>query len=447
MVNQLKVGFSRIDITPPLGIYISGYYQDRYAEGVLDNLEINALAINKGDKTVVLVAVDTLQIVEDYINECKDVIKEKLGLSYEQIFIHSTHTHTGARLGIKNDNALEIEYNKNFKEKLLKCVESAISDLAPCKLGYGVNKAENVAFNRRYLMKDGSTKTNPGVNNPDIVKCIGLIDLDFTLVRFTREDGLNYVLLNFANHPDCVGGSKISSDWPGFTRRRVEKALDDVKCIFINGAQGDINHVNVAPKGGDFNDMFMDFDDVSRGYGHARHIGNVMAGCCLQLFDKVNYVDVDDIEYVIQNIDIPTNKATPEEMEEAYYIDKLHSEGKDDLLPYKGMLLTTMVAGAQRKIRLKDWPEFIQIPISAVRIGKIGLLGIPGEPFAAVGLGIKKSKGYDVILPCCLVNGSVGYFPMKDSYEEGGYEANTSQFKGGSAEIIVEESKKILENL
>ena len=133
--------------------------------------------------------------------------------------------------------------------------------------------------------------------------------------------------------------------------------------------------------------------------------------------------------------------------EEAYYIDKLHSEGKDDLLPYKGMLLTTMVAGAKRKIRLKDWPEFIQIPISAVRIGKIGLLGIPGEPFAAVGLGIKKSKGYDVILPCCLVNGSVGYFPMKDSYEEGGYEANTSQFKGGSAEIIVEESKKILENL
>ncbi len=32
-----------------------------------------------------------------------------------------------------------------------------------------------------------------------------------------------------------------------------------------NGAQGDINHVNVHPKGGDLNGMFMDFDDVSRG--------------------------------------------------------------------------------------------------------------------------------------------------------------------------------------
>ena len=67
------------------------------------------------------------------------------------------------------------------------------------------------------------------------------------------------------------------------------------KAIFFNGAQGDVNHVNVNAKGGDFNDTYHDFDDVDRGYGHARHMGNVVAAAVLQVFDKVNYTDVDSL--------------------------------------------------------------------------------------------------------------------------------------------------------
>ena len=37
----------------------------------------------------------------------------------------------------------------------------------------------------------------------------------------------------------------------------------------------------------------MDFDDVSRGYEHARYIGRVITGGILQVFDKVKYIDVD----------------------------------------------------------------------------------------------------------------------------------------------------------
>ena len=46
---------------------------------------------------------------------------------------------------------------------------------------------------------------------------------------------------------DVVGGCKISADWPGLLRRNVEKILDGTKCIFFNGAQGDVTHVNVPP--------------------------------------------------------------------------------------------------------------------------------------------------------------------------------------------------------
>ena len=52
-----------------------------------------------------------------------------------------------------------------------------------------------------------------------------------------------------------------------------------------------------------------------------------------------------------------------------------------------------------------------------------------------------------MIMPCCLVNGSTGYFPMQDAYDEGGYEARTSNFKAGVAEQIIAESTKLLSEL
>ena len=33
---KLQAGFSRLDMTPPLGAYMDGYYFDRWVEGVQD---------------------------------------------------------------------------------------------------------------------------------------------------------------------------------------------------------------------------------------------------------------------------------------------------------------------------------------------------------------------------------------------------------------------------
>ena len=53
---DFKAGFCRVDVTPPLGIDIAGYFFDRKAEGVLDNLEANTLAVSCGGVTAVIIA-------------------------------------------------------------------------------------------------------------------------------------------------------------------------------------------------------------------------------------------------------------------------------------------------------------------------------------------------------------------------------------------------------
>lgn len=443
-MSNLYAGFARVNVTPILGIGVSGYFKVRKAEGVLDELEINALAVQCNEDKIVLLSMDHLGINRDINKEHRKAISEATGLPMEAIYIHATHTHTGPYLVKDSEDVLEQEYYQLVSRKMVDAAVMALADLKPAKMGWGIGQAPDIAFIRRFRMKDGSIQTNPGVNNPDVVAPIGQVDERVSVLRFDREGAETLVLVNFADHPDTVGGCKISADWPGFTRRTVEKALDNTKCIMFNGAQGDVNHVKVFTKEGDLNGMFMDFDDVSRGYDHARYMGRVVTGGVLQAFDKVKYVDVDSIKYKQRTIHVPSNMPKPEDMAEAYRIDALHQAGKDDELPYKGMMLTTVVAEAGRMIRLEHGPEVFDMELSAISIGEVALLGIPGEPFSGIGRALKETEGFGLVIPTCCTNGYQGYFPMKEAYDEGGYESRSSNFRAGVAEQMIEEGKALL---
>ena len=444
MANNLKVGYARVNITPPMGVNIAGYFVERIADGVLDELEACAVAVSDGKNTALLMTIDHCGIVKDFLNEWRANIAAATGVPAEAIFIHSTHTHTGPVLIKGCKNPLNNQYEIFLSTRVVDVARFALADMKCAKMGIGTGEAKNVAFIRRYRMKDGTAKTNPGVNNPDIVAPIGITDESVHVVRFDREGAESVVLANFANHPDVVGGNKISADWPGMTRRFVEKAIENTKCIFFNGAQGDVNHVNVHPKAGDFNDMFNDFDGCSRGYGHARHIARVVTGAVMSVYDKVEYLENDEVKFMQKIVEIPSNKPDPKDLPLAHKYNDLHKAGRDEEIPFKAMMLTTVVAEAARMVRLENAPDTFPMLFSAISIGDVAMFGIPGEPFNGVGRGLKAAPGWKMVIPCCNTNAKEGYFPMMDSYDEGGYEARSSNFKAGVAERIIEEGKEIL---
>ena len=446
-MNTLCAGFARVDITPATGIGIAGYYKPRYVKGVLDALELNALALQCGQTRLVLLSLDHCGVHTPEAAAIRNFVAKVCDLSVEAVYLHATHTHTAPFLVMDSDDPLEREYFDFVLHRAADAARYALDDLRPARMGYAVGSAPNIAFVRRFRMKDGSIQTNPGVNNPDIVEPIGEVDERVNVLRFDREGADSLVLVNFGNHPDTVGGELVSADWPGFLRRRVEKALDNVRCIFFNGAQGDVNHVNVHPTAGDFNDLTRDFDDVSRGYGHARHMGNVVAGAVLQVFDKVTYTDVHSLRSLQRTIRIPSNMPNLEDLPEARRIEELHQAGRDCDLPYEGMMLTTVVAEAERMLKLADGPEYFNMELFGLAVGPVAFVGIPGEPFTGIGRALKKAPGWTLVLPTCLTGGNDGYFPMREAYDEGGYEARSSPFRAGVAERIIEEGLSLLTEL
>ena len=448
-MNDFAVGFARVNITPPLGTPLSGYYQVRLANGVLDELEADAIAFALGDTRAVLISMDITSLFQVYAEPLRREIAEAAGLEPEAVILHCTHTHTGPEVNLSRRIAPQIQeaYFTFFRSRLRDAAVLALQDLRPARMGWAVGRAPGIAFIRRFRMKDGSGRTNPGVNNPEIDGPIGSVDDRVGVVRFDREGGPAVILASIGIHPDTVGGCAVSADWPGFFRRTLEKAVDDTRCVFLNGAEGDVNHVNVSPSPGQLNDLAVDFDDVMRGYGHARHMGWTVAGAVLQVLSKVSYEPVNSLRVLKRVVRHPSNMTAADELPLARRYNELHQSGRDSEIPYEGMMLTTVVAEAERMLELEHGPEAFDLNLSALSVGRVALVGIPGEPFTDVGRALKAAPGWSLVLPCCLTNGNEGYFPTMDAYQEGGYEARSSIFKPGVAEAIVRAGLDMLAEL
>jgi len=451
-MNEFKAGYACVNINPPLGIGIYGYYVPRFAKGFLDDLEASALTLSLGGKKVVLLTVDHGGIDRDILEKYCEDIEKATGMKKENIFISASHTHTGPLL--KVDDMFEADkepvnnYVRFLGERLIDAVKLSLEDLKEAKMGYAVGSAPGkVAYIRRYKMKDGTTMTCPPIDDPNIDYPIGELDQRVNVVRIDRVDGESIVLVNYGLHADTIGGELISSDWPGWMRKTVEKALDGTKCMFFPGAEGDVGSTNVNPSGGDMNDTEISFDNEMKSPGMARFVGRALAGTVLQVYDKVNYTDVDKLEILHKTAVIAANVPSPEDLPTAHKYKELHDAGRDEDIPYSAMELTTVVAEALRMCKMENGPENFNLDLVGVRIGTVALIGIPGEPFTDIGVKIKDTPGYSVIMPCALTNGNEGYFPVKTAYDEGGYEARTSPYKAEVAERIIGTGKEILNEM
>lgn len=452
METTLKVGFSAVDITPPLGTFIPGYFKYREAKRILDPLEARCVAFSDGENTALLIAIDSLEIEDGVVAEAKAAIAAAAGVSPDAVFLHATHTHTGGDLHRTSDPlrsgpeasaslARAALYVDHTVRRLADAALFAVRDMAPATLSCGRGAAPRISFPRRYLMKDGSLRTNPGVGNPDIAGPAGTSDDEVQLLRIDREGRRPVAILNFQTHPDVVGGESISADWPGFARRIFETALGGEACaVFVNGAQGDVNHVCVDPRPGELNGLKPDFDDVHRGYDHSRHMGRVVACAALSVWDKCAPLEAGPVRFGVKTVEVPSHAPRPEELDEARHIAELHRAGRDAELPFSGMALTTAVADAERKLRLEHGPASFALPLSALAIGRsVAFAGYPGEPFTEIGRSVKTGSPFALTVNACLANGARGYFPSADAYAQGGYESRTSDFGPAVASILVQE--------
>ena len=462
--GEFMAGYAKTDITPPLGVYMPGYYKSRFAKKVLDPMEVVCIALSDGKNKAVVMQLDTEALSDFVAEDMIDAVVKATGLDRNAIILHASHTHDGGNLAIWSKLGEESEetrkqrpmddiYRRMSITRVADAAVNAIANLKPAKMSYQRTVAKRITFGRRYLMKDGKVRTNPGVNNPDIVKPYGPPpDEEVQVLRIDCEGDKPICVINFQTHPDVVGDETLTADWPGLTRTVFEAAtFGRTRCIVLNGTQGDVNHVNVMPRPGERNGLKRDFDDVDRGYDHAWHMANVLAGSALSVWMKCIPLEAGEVRFAKQEVRVPANKAKDSDeknLEWAKKVWAVHKAGKTNELPWKGMELTTEVARAGRIIRMSRHGDFHDLPLWGVSIGKSVVFGaFPGEPFNDIGKQVKKNSPFTLTLLTCLTNGSRGYFPFSDAYKTGGYESATSPFGPSVADDLIAGQLKLMNSL
>lgn len=439
-MNNLQAGFARLDITPPLGVRMAGYFYERKAEGVLDPLYVKALALKEGDKTALIMVCDLVGLSSSRKLGWDEAIAKRAGISLEQFFLHCTHTHTGPICCTEIGCCGVVGSDPMYDEWLLRRMgDAAVMAMADCKPVTSIRSNESlcpgVTHVRRFKMKDGHYQTWADYCDPNIEGWASEADESLRLVRIARENADEVVLFNFQCHPDCVNGNEFSADFPGMLCTRVEQAKPGTKCIYLNGAQGQMVT----------NDWW--HGTTSRlPYEKAVEAADKLVSHALSVFDTVEPVPYAKMAWAQKSVTCKT-KRDSSRIPEAKRLLALHKEGRDaEIGP--DWKATPLIAEASKLVVMEEAGlDEVSLVVSAVSFGGLAFAGIAGEPFCELGKEIRDRSPFPVTLFCSIVNGFGDYFPTAEAFDQDGYEPRNCRFTKGIGEHLVEASCDLLQSL
>ena len=100
-----------------------------------------------------------------------------------------------------------------------------------------------------------------------------------------------------------------------------------------------------------------------------------------------------------------------------------------------------------RIAKLRTAPRELAVPVSRVSVGRdLVFCGLPCEPFTAIGRETRRFSSAKATFFTCLTNGSFGYLPSDDAYDEGAYETDSAIFAPGASRTLLKTLRDLINN-
>jgi neutral ceramidase len=432
---ELRIGTAAVKITPPKGAPMAGYYYNRAAEGVHDDLWARTILLEKDGVKAALVSCDVSALPRAVIEQARQLIARESGIEAARVMISATHSHTGpvilsgrSRYNLEGDMLrIATEYMTALPKMIADSVRQANAMLKPARVAAGLGNEPSLTFNRRFHMKDGTVGWNPGKLNPNIVRPAGPIDPQVPVVYFERTDGASSaVYVNYALHLDTVGGLQYSADYPYTLAKLLGEARPGLFTLFTIGCAGNLNHIDVK------------WRDRQKGHNEAARIGTVLAAEVLKTMKRLEPLAGGSLRAASEILNLPLPEVTAADLEWARKITP--SFGTKNAAPFMDLV---------RAFRISDVFERKGKPLEAevqiIALGNdVAWVGLPGEIFAELGMAIKMASPFRYTVVAELANGSIGYVPNRKAYPEGAYEAVSARCAAGSGEMLAEAAVRLL---
>lgn len=434
--GTLRVGAAEVDITPAMGTHMSGdACRLRPVEKVLDPIYVRALVVESGEggdqQRLCLLCLDLCVTGREAADLLRESVAEEFGFAPEAVMFHLLQNHSAPALGthllLTPDSPYaspdywwtcdgDPEYAKFLTPKVLEVVRLAVDRLEPVSMACSGRADGRVAFNRRFVMRDGWVQTQAN-DLSQILHPEGPADPEVGVACFKNAAGrTTAALLHHTGHPvSYFSKNWVTASWPGAWIQQFRQTMDDgCVAMVVNGCCGNVNVRNNLVPGYETNDALV-------GEWLTESAGKALAQASWQAGGPVAFAS--------HKLDIPFEDigktVGPKALARAREILAAEPEVRwrdDDRRAVDiEWLFAACILDIERRTKGKSYAYEVQ----AFRIGELGLIGLIGEPFVEGQLKIKLESPARRTFVAHMCNGYAGYIPTLHGHQAKSYNFRT----------------------
>lgn len=451
MYDYLLAGWASTDITPCKRVSLQGQNYERISEGVHDPIYATALALQKGNVQVIMVACDLIVIRRPLLLKVRELVATKqIEISPESILINSIHTHTAPYYSDcdmkpefdecnwhewekvpENDFCSPTAYFDFLAEKLADAVCSAWLLRKPAKIGTALGHVA-IGYCRRVLYKNGGAAMYGRTDTDGFDKIEAGCDHGVELMYFfNAEDNLTGVIVNVACPSQVVELKKlISADYIGAARRKIKERLG--KNVFVLpqiSAAGDQSPRDLIRRKNE--SAMFEFEGVEE-------LGDRLADAVCREYKCLRNIQKSPVlKHTVKNIDLPIRRVSEAEIE---WATKRREEINGESDPPLFDILNS--ESILERAKMQETVSAFDMEMHVIRLGDAVFASNSFELFIEYGQRIKaRSKANQTFLiQLCGADGV--YLPTESAIKVGSYGAavfsGTVGYEGGN--MLVEET-------
>jgi hypothetical protein len=271
-------------------------------------------------------------------------------------------------------------------------------------------------------------RMNPPAGSPDLLRPAGPTDPDLSVVSIQTADGKPLALLaNYSLHyVGDVPPGMVSADYFGEFSRQIEKRLSpdgSFMALLTNGTSGDVNNIN-----------FREPRKPMPIFERIRTVASRVADAAQAACRETKHQERVPLAMVERQISLGVRKANADELAQAKAV---LAEKDEQKLPRLARYY------AESALAIDKFPDTVNVKLQAIRIGDLGIVGMPCEVFAEIGLELKRRSPLRPTFTIDLANGYNGYLPSPEQHALGGYET----WRATSSYLEVQAAPKMTEAL
>ena len=452
----LSAGFAVADITPPLGMRRANSYYEQFAEEVHDPLHVRAayFADGTGDDgaegRALLLVCDLTSLSRTIADRVRAEVGRTLGVPDAAIVVTATHTHgavlhDGPFRDLFHERAVEthgydpaepLDFDDFIVERCLKAAREAAANTVSVALSATETTVPDTTFNRRFHMRDGTVRFNPGYRNPDILRPAGAVDEVLTAIWTTPTGGDEPAgaLTSWPMHTAVFTGDRLGADFPGVMHEQLRaKYGENFGFLHGQGTSGNTNHIDVSREG-----LGMDSADYSR------LIGERLAAALIAATPDAEPVPAAPVAAAKRVVRLPIRGFSEADLARAE--ERTARLGTSAVPPFLELVDAYSV---QLRKRLRDrYGDADPAEVRAIRLGEnAAVVALPYEVFVEIGLDIKARSPFAHTLILTLDGSVDAYVPDRRAYPQGAYEVVNSPFEPGAGEALADAAVELLNGL